>query len=72
VAYLPLSRFPSTAHAQDIERFHHFSKGMTTMIGLLLFFAVISLMGAFGWTADSRDSADWKPTNDGTRAARWD
>jgi hypothetical protein len=45
---------------------------MTTMIGLLLFFAVIALMGAFGVTADSRDSADWKPTDDGTRAPRWD
>jgi hypothetical protein len=45
---------------------------MTTMIGMLLFFAVIALMGAFGWTADSRDSADWKPTNHGTRAPRWE
>jgi hypothetical protein len=67
VAYLPLSRSSHSAHAQDIDRFFH--KGMTTMIGLLLFFAVISLMGAFGWTADSRDSADWKPTDNGTRAA---
>jgi hypothetical protein len=42
------------------------------MIGILLFFAVIALMGGFGLTADSRDSADWKPTDNGTRAHRWE
>ena len=40
------------------------------MIGLLLFFAVIALLGAFGLVTDSRDSADWKPTDGGTRAPR--
>ena len=37
-------------------------------IGLLLFFALIVLASALGLTADSRDSADWKPTTDGVRA----
>jgi len=36
----------------------------------LLFFVLIALASAFGLTADSRDSADWKPTVDGTRAGR--
>jgi hypothetical protein len=34
----------------------------------LLFLLVIALISAAGWTADSRDSADWKPTADGSRA----
>jgi hypothetical protein len=36
----------------------------------LLFFVLIALLAAFGLTADSRDSADWKPTVDGFRAGR--
>ena len=36
----------------------------------LAFFALIALAGALGLTTDSRDSADWKPTTDGTRAGR--
>jgi hypothetical protein len=38
---------------------------------VLLFFVLIALASAFGLTADSRDSADWKPTTDGVRAPRW-
>jgi hypothetical protein len=38
---------------------------------LLLFFIVITVAAAFGWTADSRDSADWKPTESGRRAPRF-
>lgn len=37
---------------------------------LLLFFIAITVAAAFGWTADSRDSADWKPTDNGRRAPR--
>ena len=36
----------------------------------LAFFVLIALAAAFGLTTDSRDSADWKPTTDGTRAGR--
>ena len=36
----------------------------------LLFFVIVALASAFGLTADSRDSADWKPTVDGFRAGR--
>ncbi|MFI7599980.1 hypothetical protein [Actinoplanes sp. NPDC049681] len=40
-------------------------------LGILLFFLLLVLASAFGLTADSRDSADWKPTTDGVRAGRW-
>jgi hypothetical protein len=38
---------------------------------LLVFFVLIALASAFGLTTDSRDSADWKPTNQGVRVPRW-
>jgi hypothetical protein len=38
----------------------------------LLFFAVLltvlTIATLVGWTADSRDGADWQPTNNGMRA----
>jgi hypothetical protein len=34
---------------------------------LLLFFVVIVLAGVFGRVADSRDFADWRPSDDGLR-----
>jgi hypothetical protein len=37
---------------------------------LLLFFVLVAVASAAGLTADSRDSADWKPTVEGLRAAR--
>lgn len=37
---------------------------------LLLFFIVITVAAVLGWTADSRDSADWQPSEDGRRASR--
>lgn len=36
----------------------------------LVFFVLLALASAFGLTADSRDSADWRPTDGGWRAAR--
>ncbi|AGL17845.1 hypothetical protein L083_4335 [Actinoplanes sp. N902-109] len=42
-------------------------KGVVTM-AILLFFLLIALISAAGWVADTRDSADWKPTSDGVRA----
>ena len=35
---------------------------------LLLFFVALAVAGAFGWVADSRDYADWRPSDDGQRA----
>jgi hypothetical protein len=41
-------------------------------IVLLALGALLTLFSALGWTADSRDSADWAPTTNGMRApARW-
>jgi hypothetical protein len=34
---------------------------------LLGFLLLLALASALGWTADSRDSADWKPSNEGRR-----
>lgn len=38
-------------------------------IAVLLFFVLLVLASVAGLTADSRDSADWKPTVDGMRAS---
>jgi hypothetical protein len=35
-----------------------------------LFFVFLALASLAGWTADSRDAADWKPTDGGVRASR--
>ncbi|MEU8260971.1 hypothetical protein AB0C02_10170 [Micromonospora sp. NPDC048999] len=42
------------------------SAAMTTLL-LLLFLLVLAVAGAVGLTVDTRDSADWKPTDDGRR-----
>jgi hypothetical protein len=33
-------------------------------------FILLALASMFGWTADSRDGADWAPTVNGQRATR--
>jgi hypothetical protein len=38
---------------------------------IVLFFVLLALAATFGFTTDSRDSADWKPTDDGVRAPGW-
>jgi hypothetical protein len=38
---------------------------------IALFLVLIALASALGFVADSRDSADWKPSSNGVRAARW-
>ncbi|WNM42229.1 hypothetical protein RMN56_13260 [Micromonospora halotolerans] len=38
-----------------------------TVLLLLLFLLLLVAASAFGLTADTRDSADWKPTEDGRR-----
>jgi hypothetical protein len=37
------------------------------LLVLLLFFVVLGIASLFGWTSDSRDSADWKPSEGGRR-----
>jgi hypothetical protein len=41
------------------------------LVVVVLFFALIALASALGLTADSRDSADWKPSHHGARESRW-
>jgi hypothetical protein len=36
----------------------------------LAFVVALIVASALGWTADSRDSADWAPSVNGNRAAR--
>jgi hypothetical protein len=44
------------------------NKGVKVMgFVVLLFFVAIAIASGFGLTADSRDSADWKPTLEGVR-----
>jgi hypothetical protein len=38
---------------------------------VVLFLVAIALASALGLVSDSRDSADWKPSYQGVRAARW-
>ena len=38
---------------------------------VVTFLVLVALASALGYVVDSRDSADWKPTIDGTRAPRW-
>ena len=37
-------------------------------IAFAIFFLLIALAAVAGWTADSRDYADWKPSDDGFRS----
>lgn len=34
------------------------------------FFALLALASALGWTRDSRDGSDWKPSDGGRRMPR--
>jgi hypothetical protein len=68
MASLPLSGGVGTAHAEVVDN----RQRMAVMdLFVVLFFALIALASALGLVADSRDSADWKPTSDGGRTPRW-
>lgn len=41
-------------------------------LAVVAFLVLIALASALGLVSDSRDSADWKPSAHGMRAARWD
>lgn len=75
MAFLPLFRCPWTAetgfspvrtggenHSDDQK----VSAAMEFLL-LLLLLAVLAAAPASGLTADTRDSADWKPTDEGRR-----
>ena len=38
---------------------------------LLLLFTVVVVASLLGWTADSRDSADWRASDGGRRQPEW-
>jgi hypothetical protein len=39
-------------------------------LAFLAFIVALIIASVFGWTSDSRDSADWAPSVNGNRAAR--
>jgi hypothetical protein len=43
---------------------------MTELIFFGTFFVVLAVLSALGWVADSRDGADWAPTQNGVRQPR--
>jgi hypothetical protein len=52
---------------------HRTTKRVVIMeFAVVAFLVLIALASALGLVSDSRDSADWKPTAHGMRAARWD
>jgi hypothetical protein len=57
MASLPLSVADDPAHPL-----------VMAALGIALFFLLITVASMTGRTTDTRDSADWKPTNDGTRS----
>lgn len=40
-------------------------------VALLVFFVLLVAASLLGWTADSRDGADWRPTDGGIRRPDW-
>jgi hypothetical protein len=74
-AFLPLSGPPQWSQTgrspvrTEGETHSKHAKGSAAMAVLLLvlFLLLLTVASAFGLTADSRDSADWKPTNEGRR-----
>jgi hypothetical protein len=51
MAFLPLFPAATSAHPQD----------MTAFLLLTLFLIALGVLSALGWSADTRDSQDWKP-----------
>jgi hypothetical protein len=73
MASLPLSPFrppPDTGLISRNAGSPAEMQGVIMLLVGLLFFVLVALASAFGLTADSRDSADWKPTVDGFGAGR--
>jgi hypothetical protein len=43
---------------------------MAMFLFVIAFIGVVVLLAALGWVADSRDGADWTPTDSGFRRPR--
>ena len=67
MASLPLSAMTVPEQAYSSKRI----EVNIMAIAVLVFFVLLAVAAATGHTADTRDSADWKPTLDGRRAPRW-
>lgn len=50
---------------------HPAGQRVNAMELVILFFVLLATASAFGLTADTRDSADWKPSHSGAREPRW-
>jgi hypothetical protein len=42
---------------------------MSGLLFLAVFFGILVVASAFGWTADTREGGDWSPSDDGRRSA---
>jgi len=42
---------------------------MYALLAMLILVFLLGLASHLGWSADSRDGADWQPTDHGTRAS---
>lgn len=42
---------------------------MSGLVFLVVFFVLLAVASALGWTADSREGGDWSPSEDGRRCA---
>ncbi|MCX4389056.1 hypothetical protein OG777_19290 [Micromonospora peucetia] len=75
MAFLPLSgRWQSTETGSSPVRTggennsnHAKVSAAMEILLFLLFLVILAVASAAGLTADSRDSADWKPSDDGRR-----
>lgn len=43
---------------------------MTMFVVIVALFVLLAVAGLLRWTADSRDGADWAPTQNGQRVRR--
>ncbi|MGK5519895.1 hypothetical protein ACSNN9_11130 [Micromonospora sp. URMC 107] len=75
MAFLPLSEWwrstetgssPVRTGGENDSNHAKASAAMEILL-FLFFFVVLALASAVGLTADTRDSADWKPSDDGRR-----
>lgn len=76
MAFLPLSGLSGSAQTgcspvrtggETDSNHAKASAAMEFLFFLFFFFLLLAAASAAGLTADSRDSADWKPTDDGRR-----
>jgi hypothetical protein len=72
VAFLPLSNLVDLGQPGYRQRqtLADEEPSMIMFIFAVVFIAVLNGLAIVGWVHDSRDSADWMPTDDGFRRPR--